>query len=382
MPKVRPEIVHGLREGKGLSQNELASKAGIDPKTLNRMLKGSDCNINTISYVAGALGVVTSEILDDGASDSPFAAAADNKLRISYGEHFDILLTIDCAYVLFSNSEKLAPILRQIEEVSGVRNGLEIKDVREGSVKLTVSASEQDALRLVEAFTQHKLDDIKVTKLTIPEKIIPLLLTGVLAIAPTALTFPILPAAALIYLFRRLRNAGIHAKATPDEKIVLSINETERDSTDIGRVLGPISPSLIHSIVKFITPQSWLPTFPFTAILKLSPNLPDQETSLDLTAQLQDHLTACPTLLDKVLYVEEKERLEVELENVEAFREVLETVMTHYFEKPVSITVGYKTSSATERFRTKFETTITTSLDKKDLEADAKAIRSFFSAIQ
>lgn len=54
-----------LRTKKGLSQGQLAEKANLSIRTIQRVESGNDVSISTLSLIAGALDVEVSELFDE-----------------------------------------------------------------------------------------------------------------------------------------------------------------------------------------------------------------------------------------------------------------------------------------------------------------------------
>lgn len=55
--------IRARRTDAGLSQQRLATKAGIGLKTLVRVEQGEDVRLGTLTAIAGALGISVSEML-------------------------------------------------------------------------------------------------------------------------------------------------------------------------------------------------------------------------------------------------------------------------------------------------------------------------------
>jgi transcriptional regulator with XRE-family HTH domain len=71
-PEAQPgQIIRALRETAGLSQQSLATKAGVAIRTLARIEQGEDMRLGTLSAIAVALDVGVSELLPE----SPVSAA-------------------------------------------------------------------------------------------------------------------------------------------------------------------------------------------------------------------------------------------------------------------------------------------------------------------
>jgi transcriptional regulator with XRE-family HTH domain len=67
MPRISGDKLRKVRDGRLLSQRELAEKAGLSPTTILKLEAGraDDPHPRTVRKLAGALGVGAAELLDD-----------------------------------------------------------------------------------------------------------------------------------------------------------------------------------------------------------------------------------------------------------------------------------------------------------------------------
>ena len=65
-----------LRKARGWTQERLADASGIAVRTIQRLEAGSDASLDTLSRIAGALGVPVTELFA-AVEDAGFAAAVD-----------------------------------------------------------------------------------------------------------------------------------------------------------------------------------------------------------------------------------------------------------------------------------------------------------------
>lgn len=70
-----------LRLSKNLSQEQLAEKAKVSVRTIQRMEAGGDASIETLNLVAGALGVPVKELFDDLTDQENKIKNAEEKLQ-------------------------------------------------------------------------------------------------------------------------------------------------------------------------------------------------------------------------------------------------------------------------------------------------------------
>lgn len=57
--------VRAKRTAAEMSQQTLATKAGISLRTLSRIEAGEDCTVSTLAALAAALGMTTADLLDE-----------------------------------------------------------------------------------------------------------------------------------------------------------------------------------------------------------------------------------------------------------------------------------------------------------------------------
>lgn len=152
MPTVRPDLVRTLLHNKGWSQDDLADKAGVNAKTVTRMLKGLPCNISTISFVAGALKVEPSAIIDDG-TPSP-SNGGSNEPR------FEVQLVLSIPFEAVKTADGLSDLLRHISKLIDAKGAISVVDVQSGSLHLTIQISEEDLRSLIEAGTKGTFEEL------------------------------------------------------------------------------------------------------------------------------------------------------------------------------------------------------------------------------
>ncbi len=376
MPKVRAAVVQRLRETKGWSQEELAKKAGIDAKTMSRMVNGMECNISTISLVAEALGTLPDRIIDDGTPDPP----PSNNIAMSQDNRVHITLGLSLPFEVYNDVDKITPILLAIKKIANLSDGLDLDGVEKGSIKLSVSVSQEDYIRLMKAFEQHKLDQLKVTEATVPKESFRLLATAFVAaytLFPVAVptTYLVAPLA-FLYFYWRMQKAGIEASLQSDGRIRLVRVSPADVSHDVADTLRQAPPDLASSLTALMTPDKRLPGVPFIVTLKLVPVEGSGDTALQLAGQLRELLVACPGLAGQVKFTGNGGQIDVAIENTDMLSEVTQVVVAHLVGKPVTITASIRKSEATPYAAFNYEASVTTRLDDENLEKVIKDIES------
>lgn len=163
MAKARAEEIHKLRESKGWSQEMLAKKAGIDPKTMSKLLNGAECRLSTISLIAQALGVEPGSLIVGNDPNPPLEAIPwasgekPVKVKIEFELEFDS----------FDDLKFVESMLPKMRKSVGMDHEINVTAVARGSVLVTVSMSPGDADSLILAYLDGTLDKFSVKSLTI-----------------------------------------------------------------------------------------------------------------------------------------------------------------------------------------------------------------------
>ncbi len=156
MAKANADAIRRLREGKGWSQTKLAHKAGIDPKTLSSVLNGNPFREDTISRIADALAVTPADIIEGHAAPVAGSAAAS----ASGEKRYAVLLALAIPFDGLEQPEGLAKLVAQIATQINAQHGIEVLDLRAGSVLITLELTAEDLTALVRAAMALKLDEI------------------------------------------------------------------------------------------------------------------------------------------------------------------------------------------------------------------------------
>lgn len=156
MAKANADAIRRLREDKGWSQAKLAHKAGIDPKTLSSVLNGNPFREDTISRIADALAVTPADILER--RDAPVANLA---MAPASGEkRYAVLLALAIPFDGLERPEGLARLVAQIGTQINAQHGIEVLDLRAGSVLITLELTAEDLTALIRAAMELNLDEI------------------------------------------------------------------------------------------------------------------------------------------------------------------------------------------------------------------------------
>jgi transcriptional regulator with XRE-family HTH domain len=152
MPTVRADVVTRLREAKGWSQEMLARKALVEPKTLSNMLTGRrPPRLSTIAKIAKALGVEPGELIEGHDPEPPPDAAANR---------VEVRLVLSIPYKGLEQSEGLRQLVGLISSLVQAKHAISVVDASPGSVILTLKMSEEDVYALIKAAMALKLDEI------------------------------------------------------------------------------------------------------------------------------------------------------------------------------------------------------------------------------
>jgi len=382
MPKIHPDVVQRLREGKGWSQEDLARKAGIDVKTLSRMVKGLECNISTVAFVAAALNTEAAQIIDNG-EPAPKPAnesqgTPPDKVRIIFGEMIDVTMGIGCMFELFKEVDALGPFLESLAKTAQLRDKIEVKEIVEGSVKLTVSVSQKDYVRLMAAFERHKLDSLDVKEIAVPEGSLRLLAGGLVA---TQVLVPFLGPAFLLYLYSRFRKAGIQP-VMQQKGMVRFIRVADVSTEPVQTKATQPSPNHIKALTLLAAQENAFPSFPYTVTLNLTPSEEAAETSAVLMKQLRGQLLSSSVLSGQVRFADSEDQLDVLVADTEKLNELITIIMNHYVGQPVIIAAGFEKTDATAHAVFTYKSTIKTKLDPMNLEGLLRDLEQRFKSAE
>jgi transcriptional regulator with XRE-family HTH domain len=157
-----------MRAAKGWTQEVLAAKSVLSRRAIQRIERGQDVLLTTLSRVATSLGVEVKELLPVGfgrdmAADSElqqadFTGGAVTAIKTDLAE-IEMILPGDLTH--WSDAQA-AGTLRHIAGLAGLTGSIRIVTVQEGSVILRLQMTTEDAERLIQAWDEGKLDQAKV----------------------------------------------------------------------------------------------------------------------------------------------------------------------------------------------------------------------------
>ncbi len=163
MAKVRTHVIHELHEAKGWSQEMLAKKAGIDPKTLSNWMNGGDARLTNIALVAEALDVPPSRIIHgydpDPSPSTPYPILKKSRVQV------ELKLLLD--FASFEELRELDALLPRLRELTGATKEIAVIAISEGSVLVTLSMYWEDVEKLITSYMEHKLDELPIDSLRI-----------------------------------------------------------------------------------------------------------------------------------------------------------------------------------------------------------------------
>lgn len=152
MTTVRADVVTRLREARGWSQEMLARKALLDPKTLSNLLSGRrPPRLSTIAKLAKALGVEPGELIE-GQDAGPPPDAPEKRVEVR--------LVLSIPFDALEQSEGLLQLVGLMSSLIQAKHAISVVDASPGSVVLTVKMHEDDVYALIQAAMAMKLDEI------------------------------------------------------------------------------------------------------------------------------------------------------------------------------------------------------------------------------
>ena len=335
MPEVRPDAILHLMAAKGWSKERLATKAGVNPRTISNLLSGKAFRADTLACVAGAFGVSPAALLVGYEADSAAAVDPDARIRV----------TIDIPLQAFKQQESLKPWMEAFQLLANIQGNITINDISEGSVKLDLSMAGDDAARLIRAFAAGKLEQAKVTQVAVPRQLIFTLLSGLMTIgAANPLFIPLVPFIGFFLLKQRLRQAGI-TTTFKDGEVVLTKGDDKAklpQDTPAGKSSDAAE---IKAAIELTTPDYLLPALPCTITLQLEPDEGNQSSAMELGEQLEELLKTRQTLAAGVSRTESpvpwNGSLQLHLQSAAALREMSEVILTHFLDTPTRLTIGF-----------------------------------------
>lgn len=343
MPKIRPDLIRNMLNNNGWSQEDLAEKAGVNTKTVTRMLKGLSCNISTISFVAGALKVQPAAIIDDGTSDSVPDTTIDQRIEVS----IKVLLPYDTG----NESKQAAQIVALLTRLIEAQGVIAVNSTSPGSVKLNLEMDQRDVGRLFLAFIRDELGELPASELILPFNARPLSLA-------TSIAFPfseyqVLPVdsfIALTYFIFRLQSSGVHLSVSETDQLTLTKSLPD-DSFELDppTQLKLIDDSVYRAAIDILTSQNEVPEFPCTVALRLT--AADEPGQPALMIELDEILKAQPSLARSTSLIQESHAqlgssLRITLNSRLELNTLLETVFKRFLGRELILEVALLDSTS------------------------------------
>jgi transcriptional regulator with XRE-family HTH domain len=297
--RARQDAIKHLRVAKGWGQQALADRAVVSIKTINSVENGKPAQLRTFSKIAKALGVEPPAFLDgyDPATRLP-ADAVD-----TVGKRVEVKLTLSIPWGDFDETEGLDRLVGLLMSLANAKNAITVTDLSPGSTKMTLLVDEEDAPRLVQAFSQGKLDAVQATELDVPRTIVLFFLAAVVAQgAANPILGLLMHLVGFTLLVQLLRKSGTTIELEDGDHVLLK-RTAETLASPAREMLPPgasVDPSLIRQAIKVVTPEFLAPRFPYEIGLRLEPTEAGGVDSVRLGEQLESQLLSCQPLHGKV----------------------------------------------------------------------------------
>lgn len=346
MAKVRVDVMKRLREARGWSQEQLASKSDVHAKTLSNIENGKNALLSTIASIAKALGVQPAELIEGHEPDAPASGPAEKRVLMT--------LTLSIPFEDFEETEGIDRLSAFLMAVINGKNAIAIPDAVRGSVKLTLLVHEEDAPRLMQAFADHKLDAIQATELSIPRKVALLFVAASGAQGSVnPIDLPVLPDDAFMLAMKRFQAAGIDVAIADDDLITLKWTKKAGTSTAENVLNISYNPSSMWRTMEFAQTELLLPSFPCSITLRLKPNERNGDSSAVLGERLESLCLDHELLRPKVSRVNPTPvwsgEVALEIASAEDLRAMSEVVLNGFCGQPLTlVTKRTDTSLGTE----------------------------------
>lgn len=376
-PSARKGVIRKLREAKGWSQQTLADEAIVSFKTISSMEQGKRAQLSTFKKVAEALGVTPTDLIEQHeqlqAASTPPTSQPDKRVQIT--------LTLSIPFQDFDETEGIDRLSTFLMQVISSKNAMLVTNVTPSSVKLTMLVDEEDAPRLVQAFANHKLDDIQAAELGFPRRAVLLLLTASVAQGiANPIVVPVLPFLAFMLVLRGLRTKGLQVANADDGMILLRWTDNASTSpSESASILASFTPAEIQGAVEAVTPEQLLPSFPMSIKVLLEPEMPDGESASTLGARLETHLTGRLSPACTINRTDDGPawggKLLLNLASVQDLRVLTEVILVHFLGQPIRLNVDQKRSGTFLGGAFSMDGTYTVSLSASTWESMAKELK-------
>lgn len=170
-----------LREERGLSIEQLAIKAGCIDKTVQALEMGKPKLKSVVGKVAKGLGVAPEQLkpIPQLVTVPPTTPApAGNAAPVSPRR---LVIVFNLTPELLENAPEEIHFVLKLAEHAGTTGSIEVLDAEEGSIRLTLEMSEEDAVRVFNAFKAGKLKELGIRSISELDKPGPLLSVEALA---------------------------------------------------------------------------------------------------------------------------------------------------------------------------------------------------------
>lgn len=168
--KANVSAVQKLCVQRCLTQEALADKAEVSVRTINNLMAGKPVLLDTFGRVAKALDTSVDSLFEGyeppavqrrGAESPPDHSEALSKQRI----HITLNFGDNAPFNVESRKKFIENIIAQAIEAE---DQIVVIEIIKGSTIVELDMSEEDALRLVAAFTEARLDSIDVEAIRLP----------------------------------------------------------------------------------------------------------------------------------------------------------------------------------------------------------------------
>lgn len=167
MALAKPDVISQLHQAKGWSQERLAEKAGIDPKTASNVMQGRSCKISTLALIAQALGVEPSKIIQGDFPDPESDTDRRSRSMTIKQRRSKARIRLDVDYNSYDELKDLSELIAVLMERIKAKDEVFVTDYAEGSVLVTLSMGHEDLEKLILAYLAHSLDDLPIGSITV-----------------------------------------------------------------------------------------------------------------------------------------------------------------------------------------------------------------------
>ena len=157
-------IIQCQRLAKGWTVEQLAAKAGLSGKTIEKAESSGKIFVSTLAEIAKALDLDSGLLLNE--QDHPAVQGAQT--QASRTDYFRLHITLEVPAKPFVEGDALAQFIASLKDLVRPKDSVIPVSVHRGSVIIELSMTPRDIDRLCEAYFQRKLDPLAVVKITFP----------------------------------------------------------------------------------------------------------------------------------------------------------------------------------------------------------------------